>query len=93
VRSGSHTIAAPITLGGEMLVSVATGAALNLTGDFAGGGGNGIIKAGDGALTVKTLRGGATEIVAGTVTIAANGTSSGASRIGALTIGADAKLD
>ena len=92
VRNGSHTIAAPIALGGEMLISVATGASLNLTGDFAGGL-NAIIKAGDGALTVKHLRGGATDIVAGKVTIAANGSSAATSRVTSLSIGPDATLD
>jgi hypothetical protein len=92
VRSGSHTIAAPITLGGEMLVSVATGASLNLTGNFAGGG-NAIMKAGDGAMTMKHLRGGAAEVIAGSLAIAPNGSPAGTGKVTSLALAADAILD
>jgi hypothetical protein len=92
VRSGSHTIAAPITLGGEMLFSVATGASLNLTGAFSGGA-NTIMKAGDGAMTMKHLRGGNAEVIAGSLAIAPDGGPAGTGNVTSLAVAADAVLD
>ena len=92
VRAGSHTIAAPVTLGGEMLASVATGSSLNLTGDLSLGA-NTLIKAGDGVMTVKNLRGPAVEVVAGTLAVAPNGGVDGTSRVTSLSIGPDGSLD
>jgi hypothetical protein len=92
VRSGSHTIAAPISLAGDTLFSVATGAALNLTGNFTGNA-SPITKAGDGSLAMKHLRGGGADIVAGAVSIAPSGGDSGTSQVTSLSIGADASLD
>jgi hypothetical protein len=92
VRVGSHTIAAPITLGGESLVSVATGSTLSLTGDFAGGG-NAFTKSGDGTLAMKHLRAGDVNVIAGKVAVAANSGPSGTSAATSLAVNAGGAVD
>jgi hypothetical protein len=92
VRSGTHVINPPVSLAGESLFSVATGATLTLAGDFAGNG-NAVAKAGDGALSLKHLRAGATNLVAGSTRITPNGGPTGTSQVASITINSGASLD
>ena len=92
VRAGNHSIAAPVSLAGESLVSVATGSMLELSGDFAGNG-NALIKAGDGTLAMKHLRAGAADIIAGTVAVMPDGGPGGTGKVTSLAVNAGAAVD
>jgi hypothetical protein len=84
VFSGNHTIAAAVTMAGDLETSVASGRTLTITGDITTNG-NGILKAGAGTLAVKNVRGSRLDVTDGRVNIIANGTAAGVSKVGALT--------
>jgi hypothetical protein len=93
VVSGSHTISAPLNLNNDTTVSVAQ-AASTLTASALQSTTHAITKAGAGNVAVNAVQAAGLTVNAGTVTVAANGTSAGTSRIGALSISnASAALD
>ena len=92
VKSGSHTIAAPITSTRDLSFQVATGSALNITGDMSIAGRN-LEKTGAGSATVKNLRANNITVSAGTLAMAPDTSANGTSNIAALTIATAAKLD
>src|SRR5262249_508472 len=83
VNSGNHTIAVPVTLGATTNFTVATGSSLNVTGALTATGQT-VVKAGGGSVQFPNLRGAGLFVSAGTLSIAANGTDSGASDLGNL---------
>jgi hypothetical protein len=82
---GVHTISAPLALNDDTTINVisavdsVTISALQTTT-------RAVTKTGAGALVVNAVRAGALNVNGGTVTITADGTNAGASRVGALTI-------
>ena len=92
MQSGNHTIAAPITLAGNLLTSIWSGGTLTLTSDLSAGGAT-LTKSGAGTLAVKNATVDQLAIVGGTVRVTPNGSPGGASRVRLLTINAGAKLD
>ena len=93
VDSGSHTINAPIALATNAVVNVIPPAStLTVSSDFSGGT-FGLTKSGAGVLSMKNVRAGALNVTGGSLAIAPNGTSAGASRITGVTVATGAKLD
>jgi hypothetical protein len=96
VTSGSHAIAAPLTLADDTLITV-TPAAGNLSVGALGAAAVNLTKAGAGVLTVNNVRTAGLSINGGTVSVAPNGTEAGTSVVGSLLIAGDAtptaKLD
>ncbi|MBC8105765.1 MAG: hypothetical protein H7Z14_04175 [Anaerolineae bacterium] len=101
VNQGAHTISAPITVkqptangitnfGPRVLkTTVANGATLTLSNDVISSNGTinfNLTKEGGGTLNMKNVRAGRVLLNAGTVGVIANGSNSGASRVGTLTI-------
>jgi len=88
VVSGSHTIACPLLLAKNTVVTVMPPAAtLTVSGDFfATASGVNITKLGVGKLEVKHVRANGLTISTGTVKVLTNGTDAGASKISNLTI-------
>jgi hypothetical protein len=92
VPSGSHTIAAPITLASNTTIDVDLAAStLTLTGDMTGTGA--LSKTGAGVLEVKDIRAGDLTVHQGTVKFTPNSTADGTSRVGAIVIDSGASLD
>jgi len=86
VKSGSHTISAPVTLADNTLVTVTPAASnLSITGALNAGGRN-LTKAGAGTLTVNNVRAAGLSVNGGAVAIAPNGGNGGASVVSALSI-------
>jgi hypothetical protein len=86
VKSGSHTISAPVTLVDDTTVTITPAASnLSLTGTLTATGRT-LTKAGAGTLTVNNVRAQALSIGDGTVAIAPNGAAGGVSALGALAI-------
>jgi hypothetical protein len=86
VSTGSHTIAAPMTLHNDTSVTVWQGTSrLTLSNDVTATG-KAISKYGSGALEMTNIRAGTLNVNGGTVMVTANGTSTGTSRVGALSI-------
>jgi hypothetical protein len=86
LSNGSHTIAAPMTLLNDTAVTVwQASSRLTISNDVTATG-KAISKLGAGALEMKNVRAGTLSIGGGTVMITANGTTSGTSRVGALSI-------
>jgi hypothetical protein len=86
VNSGSHTISAPLTLFDNTVISVVpAGSNLLLTGAITASSVN-LTKTGAGRLTVNNVRAAGLTINGGTLAIAPNGDSAGASGLGPLTI-------
>jgi hypothetical protein len=83
VNSGNHTIAAPIVLGATTNFTVATGSTLRVTGDVTATGQT-VVKAGGGSVQFPNLRAAGLFVGEGTVSIATNGTNTGASDLGNL---------
>ncbi|MEX2141771.1 MAG: PHB depolymerase family esterase [Pirellulales bacterium] len=97
VASGSHTISAPVSLTDNTTLTVTPAASnLSLTGALDASGRN-LTKVGDGTLTVSNLRAAGLSVNGGAVAMATNGTNSGVSVLGSLSIAGDAtptaKLD
>src|SRR5438270_12615554 len=94
VSSGSHTIAAPITLMSDLSVAVTPAASiLTMSGDLTATG-KSVTKDGNGTAELKNVRASNLTINAGTVSVLNNGTSTGTSVLsGAPTIAGSAKLD
>lgn len=108
VIQGSHTISAPIvvkqpTTNGltnfgprTLKANIATGGALTLSNDVTSSLGTvsfNLNKVGGGTLNMKNIRAGAVNINAGTVGVLVNGTNTGASRVGTLSLAAGTRLD
>jgi hypothetical protein len=96
VVSGSHTIAAPLTLANDTVIYVGP-AASNLAITALATSGVTLTKAGAGTLTVNNIRATRLSVNEGTVAVAPNGTAAGTSVVGALSIAGGAaptaKLD
>jgi hypothetical protein len=96
VVSGSHTIAAPVVLDGDLVVTVRPATStLALTGSLAAAGRN-ITKTGAGAAHFENVRAHALEIADGTVRISPKPTAgdpSGTSVVSNLTVSPNARLD
>jgi beta-glucanase (GH16 family) len=90
--AGSHTIAAPITLATNTTIDAAAGTSITLSGDMTGQSFT-VSKTGTGEAIVKHLRAGAVNVNAGQVHVLADGGAGGTSKIAALTIALNAKLD
>jgi hypothetical protein len=90
VTSGSHSIAAPVSLADNTVITVAplTGS-LGITGQLSADGVN-LTKAGAGTLTVANVRAAGLSISGGTVAVASNGTDTGVSLVTTLAIARDA---
>ncbi|MEX2138164.1 MAG: hypothetical protein WD894_02800, partial [Pirellulales bacterium] len=90
VASGSHTIAAPVTLADNTTITVTPAASnLSLTGSLNASGRN-LTKVGDGMLTVNNLRATGLSVNGGTVAIAPGGTAASTSMVGSLAIAGNA---
>jgi hypothetical protein len=83
VNSGNHTIAAPLILGATTNFTVATGTSLRVTGPLTATGQT-VVKAGGGSVQFPNLRAAGLFVGEGTVSIATNGTDTGASDLGNL---------
>jgi len=84
--SGSHTISSPITLADNTVIAVTPDmSSLALTGALSAAGRN-VTKQGAGILTVNNLRAAGLSINGGQVIAAPNGTNSGTSALGSLSI-------
>ncbi|MEX2141783.1 MAG: PEP-CTERM sorting domain-containing protein [Pirellulales bacterium] len=97
VASGSQTITAPVTLADNTTITVTPPASnLSLTGSLNASGRN-LTKIGGGTLTVNNIRAAGLSVNGGAVAMATNGTNSGVSVLGTLSIAGDAtptaKLD
>jgi len=95
VLSGSHTIAAPLTLGATTNITVAAGSALNVTGNLTAAG-QAIIKDGAGSVQFQKIVSSSLNVLAGTVKISAKGTANsaaGTSVVNGLAISGGATLD
>jgi hypothetical protein len=94
VMAGNHTIAAPVTLGENLEMSVASGASLTLTRDLIAPSAV-LIKAGAGTVQLPRAKVDQLLIAGGTMRIAPNGTSSGTSRTRLISIptGGSGRLD
>jgi len=85
VVSGNHTIAAPLTLADNTVITV-TPPASNLSITAMATSGVNLSKAGAGTLTVNNARAAGLSVNSGAVAVARNGTSSGTSVVGALSL-------
>jgi hypothetical protein len=85
VLSGNHTIAAPLTLADNVLITV-TPPASNLSIAALATSGVTLNKAGPGTLTVNNLRAAGLSVTSGTVAVARNGTPSGTSVVGTVSV-------
>ncbi len=93
VVSGSHTIAAPMTLAASTAIDVATGSTLSMTGDNATLTAN-VSKSGAGTLRLARARFKSLAVTAGPVVINTTASpTSNASRLESLTIATGASLD
>ncbi|CAN5603419.1 hypothetical protein BH09PLA1_BH09PLA1_36230 [soil metagenome] len=92
VANGSPTIAAPVQLSDDLSVTVVP-AISTLTVSNLQSSSRAISKNGAGALAVNNVRAASLNVNAGTVAIITNCTASGASRVGALSLGATSTLD
>jgi hypothetical protein len=96
VTSGSHAIAAPLTLADDTLITV-TPPAGNLSLGALGAAAVNLTKEGAGVLTVNNVRTAGLALNAGTIIVAPNGTDEGTSVVSSLSIAGDAtptaKLD
>jgi hypothetical protein len=85
VTSGSHAITAPLTLADNTLITV-TPASNNLSLAALSATAGNLTKSGGGTLTVNNVRAAGLLINSGTVAVAPNGTNSGTSVVGSLSI-------
>jgi hypothetical protein len=92
-NSGSHTINAPMTLMDDTDVTVANATSTLTINSDVNAGTHGLFKQGAGVLAMKNIRAGTIEVDAGTVFVTPNGTTTGASKVNGLTVGAGAMLD
>ncbi len=89
VASGSHTIAAPIMLAGDTIITVSPAAgALSISGALSASGVN-VTKAGAGTLTLNNIRADSLSINSGAVVIAAASSEPGTSVLSTLSIAGD----
>jgi hypothetical protein len=92
VVTGSHTIAAPLSLTADTTVNVAD-AASTLTLSNLNESTVTLTKHGAGTLAVSNVRAAGLNVASGTVQVTPDGTAAGASRVTGLVIGADGRLD
>jgi hypothetical protein len=97
VTSGRHSIAAPVTLADDTVITVMdAGAGLSITGELSAANVS-LRKAGAGTLTVNNVRAAGLSVDAGTVALAPQATNAGTSVVSSLSIAGDAtptaKLD
>ena len=93
VLSGSHAVTTPIVLNRDTTIDVAAGSSISLGGDVTGQT-FAVTKTGAGGVSLKNVRTtGALSVNGGRMEILPNGTSSGTSRVGSLSVAAGAKLD
>ncbi|CAN5350666.1 hypothetical protein BH09PLA1_BH09PLA1_16050 [soil metagenome] len=86
VVSGSHTIAAPLSIESNTTIEVAPSTStLTISGNVSAGS-VALTKIGAGAVVMNNVRSGTLSVNAGTLAIAANGTNAGTSRVTALSI-------
>jgi hypothetical protein len=90
--AGSHTISAPVSLGGDFEANIRSGSTLTLSGNLSANG-HSIRKTGAGALQVNTLSAAGLSIVGGVVALAPGGASASVSRLDSIAIGPAAQLD
>ena len=79
MQAGNHTINVPVTLASNTNVDVATGNTLTIAAMQTSTGG--LTKTGPGTLAVNNVRAAALAVNGGTVSVIANGTTTGASRV------------
>ena len=93
VVSGSHAINAPLTFLNDATFKVTPAAStLTVSNDVIASGAD-LFKSGAGNLAMKNVRAGSLAVNEGKVTILPNGSSSGVSNVGGLSVAAGAKLD
>ena len=94
VDSGSHTVAAPVTMAKNGLLNVATGANLQLTANLTTNNVS-LTKLGGGTATVTNVRTGTAGLAVdnGTLKVAPDAGPAGVSKVNALAIGPNARLD
>src|SRR5688500_6522635 len=94
VDSGSHTVAAPVTMSKNGLLNVATGANLQLTSNLTTNNVS-LTKLGGGTATVTNVRTGTAGLAVdnGTLKVAPDASAAGVSKVKALAIGPNARLD
>jgi hypothetical protein len=92
VASGNHTISTPVMMSSDTQFAIALGSKLTLSGALTATGKN-ITVSGGGSLVTPAIRANGVTVAAGTLQIAADGSSNGTSIISALSIAAGAKLD
>jgi hypothetical protein len=86
VASGSHTISAPLNLADPTTVTVTpAGSNLSLTGILTATGQN-LTKAGAGTLRLNNIKAASLAVNEGTITVAPNGSNTGTSAVGSLSI-------
>jgi hypothetical protein len=94
VRTGSHTIATPMSLAKTTVFDVKlAGNRLVLSGDMTAGVGAGVVKQGAGTLEAKHVRADALTVNVGAVEVTTNGSDGGVSYLNSLSIAGSAKLD
>jgi hypothetical protein len=92
VITGSHTIAAPLALTADTTITVTPPASVLTVSNLAPSS-VAITKAGAGTLAVNNVRAGGLNITTGIVQVTPNGSGTGVSKVGNLTIATGAKLD
>jgi len=92
VQAGSHAINVPVTIGSDAVITV-TPAASTLTIGQMQAGTAALTKAGAGVLAVNNVRGGALTVNGGTLSMLANGTNAGTSRVSSLAITGGSRVD
>jgi hypothetical protein len=93
VSAGSHTVNVPLNLADSSDIQVATGTNLTLSKDILGTSGTAVTKSGAGAVNIKSVRAGALSVNGGTITVLANGTAAGTSKVTSLSISSGATVD
>lgn len=94
VRSGSHTINAPMLLAKNLNAQVAGGATINITSDMLTPGGVSLSKTGAGTMIMKNLRMDGVDVAAGTLRVSAKSAHNDASGVSLVTgVTAAGKLD
>ena len=91
VAGGSHAITAPLTLVKNTAVTVAAGSTLTVSNLQDGAAG--IIKKGDGTLSVNGVRAASLDVQAGVLKLLPSGGAAPASKVASLAVAANAKLD
>jgi len=93
VARGSHTISAPVNINKTGAISVAADSGLTLSGTLSFASGVALSKTGAGTLAARNLRVDSLNIDGGKVSILADGTAGGASRVTSLSQSAGTTLD